>query len=113
MLTHSVSGGAKWTKSFPSFDRISHPFGCLSELAISQQEKPPSGGQILPEKKPSIARYARSHQHSWHCRLSPPRTHKEQWISPARPPLWRRSRRSPSTLALSSASEASSSQAFG
>ncbi len=23
MLTHAVSGGAKWTKSFPSFDRIS------------------------------------------------------------------------------------------
>src|SRR5579871_5370791 len=113
MLTLAVSGGAKWTKSFLSFDRISHPFGCLLEVTISQQEEPPSGGQTSLEKKPCIARHTRSHQYSSHCRLSPPRTHKEQWISPARPPLWRRSRRSPSTLALSSASEASSSQAFG
>ena len=33
MLTHPVSGGAKWTKSYPSFDRIRHPFGCLLDLA--------------------------------------------------------------------------------
>ncbi len=68
-LTQPVSGGAKWIKFFPSFDRISHPFGCLLQLAISQQEEPPSGGQTPLEKKPCIARYARSHQHSWRCRL--------------------------------------------
>src|ERR1700727_990143 len=79
MLTHAVSGGAKWTKSFPSFDRISHPFDCLLELATSQQEEPSSGGQTSLEKKPCIARYARSHQHSWHCRLSPPHTPRERW----------------------------------
>src|SRR5579871_1805467 len=113
MLTQPVSGGAKWIKSFSSFDRISHPFGCLLELAIFQQKEPPSGGQTPLERKPCIARYARSHQHSWHCRLSPPHTHKERWTSLGQPPSWRRSKHSPSTPALSSASEASSSQVFG
>jgi hypothetical protein len=26
-----------WTKSYPSFDRISHPFGCLLPLALPRQ----------------------------------------------------------------------------
>jgi len=59
MLTNVVSGGAKWTETFPSFDRIRHPFDCLFDLIIPQLGKPPPGGQTPFEKKPSVAQYAR------------------------------------------------------
>src|SRR5271154_3530825 len=105
MLTHPVSGGAKWTKSYPSFDRISHPFGCLLDPAIPRRKGPPDGGYQPLGKKPCIAPYAPSHQPSWHSRL--PRLHmpKEQWISRGLKPLWEHSKPLLFMRELSSASE--------
>jgi hypothetical protein len=97
MLTHPVSGGAKWTKSYPSFDRISHPFGCL--YTWPSLDKRILHLEVTAPRKETMRRVIRALAPTLVAfRLSQLHMHKERWTSPGRRPSWGRDEQSMAEL---------------